>query len=149
MENKRYPNGYMPKIDYWQGRLLQAINANNAEDQHQAKESIAFFVSKQNLYYGTEYKAEDFFPKPMDIVAKRTIVKREKHMTMPCDAEVTFSFKGGGWNSAYGRTGESIMDVLTRRLDNLEMTIEDIDRESVQIETRESYDALLRATYMD
>ncbi len=149
MENKRYPNGYMPKIDYWQGRLLQAINANNAEDQHQAKESIAFFVSKQNEAHGTCYKAEDFFPKPMDIIAKRTIVVREKHMTMPCDAEVTFTFKSGGWNSAYGKKGQNITDVLNKRLLNLSMTIKDIDLESVQIETRESYDALLRATYMD
>lgn len=149
MENKRYPNGYMPKIDYWQGRLLQAIGANNAEDQHQAMESIAFFVSKQNLYYGTEYKAEDFFPKPIDLTAKRTIVKREKHMTMPCDAEVTFSFKSGGWNSARGKKGELITDVVVKRLSKLNMTIEDVDRDSVQIETRESYDALLRATFMD
>lgn len=149
MKNKRYPNGYMPKIDYWQGRLQKAINANNAEDQHQAKESIAFFVSKQNESYGTCYKAEDFFPKPMDIVARRTTIIREKHMTMPCDAEVTFTFKTGGWNSAYGKEGQNITDVIVKRLIDLNMTIKDIDPASVQIETRESYDALLRATYMD
>lgn len=149
MKDKKYPNGYMPKIDYWQGRLLQAINAKNAEDQHRAKESIAFFVIKQNLYHGTCYKAEDFFPKPMDIIAKRTIVVREEHMTMPCDAEVTFTFVSGGWNSAYGKKGQNITDVLDKRLSNLGMTIEDVDRESVKIESRESYEALLRATRMD
>lgn len=153
MKNNRYPDGYMPKIDFWQTKLLKATTPH---EEQQAISRLEYFVSKQNEVYGTSYKVADFLPtdqpQKVVLVAKRTTTL--SHVVMPCDGEVTFRFKkpnwdSVGWNSVYCREGENVTDRVLERLQELNSCLDDLEVDSLRINSREEYNALLRATYMD
>jgi hypothetical protein len=79
MEKTKYPDGYMPKIDFWQSQFCKA---KTPEDEAHAKSKIIWFCKKQNEVYGTMYTAEDFLPQEHFIQRpnehKAYVVKRIK-----------------------------------------------------------------------
>lgn len=46
-KNKKYPNGYKPKIDYWRGQLVEAVLSRNVLGQDKAKKKLTYFMGKQ------------------------------------------------------------------------------------------------------
>jgi hypothetical protein len=48
----RYPQGYQPKIAYWNSKLVQAIEAMDPKGVSYASEKLAYFVMRQNEVYG-------------------------------------------------------------------------------------------------
>ena len=47
MKNSRYPNGYQPKIDYWQYKMNKAIEAGDARGIAYASDRLVYFVGRQ------------------------------------------------------------------------------------------------------
>lgn len=45
---ERYPNGYIPKINYWSGRVLEATTPS---DREKAMASLRYFMARQKQYY--------------------------------------------------------------------------------------------------
>ena len=43
----RYPNGYMPKIEYWQYKMNKAIDAGDARGIAYAADRLVYFVGRQ------------------------------------------------------------------------------------------------------
>ena len=41
---ERYPNGYIPKINYWSQRVLEATNS---VDKERAMASLRYFMARQ------------------------------------------------------------------------------------------------------
>jgi hypothetical protein len=50
--NKKYSNGYIPKIKYWVEKLL---NASTPLEQAKALSKVKYFQSKQKEVYGVSY----------------------------------------------------------------------------------------------
>ena len=48
MKNSRYPNGYLPKIEYWQYKLDKAIKNNDSYAMGFAYGKLEYFMGKQN-----------------------------------------------------------------------------------------------------
>ena len=44
----RYPNGYMPKIEYWEYKMNKAIKNLDAEGIKFAASRLEYFVGRQN-----------------------------------------------------------------------------------------------------
>ena len=49
---KRYVNGYLPKIEYWQGQYDVAKEAGNQGGMVKALEKLTYFVKRQAEVYG-------------------------------------------------------------------------------------------------
>ena len=47
MKNSRYPNGYLPKIEYWQYKMNKAIDAGDARGIAYASDRLVYFVGRQ------------------------------------------------------------------------------------------------------
>ena len=47
MKNSRYPNGYLPKIEYWQGKLNEAIEKNDQYNMGWAYGKLEYFMNRQ------------------------------------------------------------------------------------------------------
>ena len=47
MKNSRYPNGYLPKIEYWQYKMNKAIENGDARGIAFASEKLVYFVGRQ------------------------------------------------------------------------------------------------------
>ena len=47
--NRKYPEGYLPKIKYWQGKLQSATNEH---DKAHAASKLAYFVVRHTDVYG-------------------------------------------------------------------------------------------------
>jgi hypothetical protein len=45
----KYPNGYLPKIQYWKSRL---DSATNPHDKAQAASKMAYFITRHTSQYG-------------------------------------------------------------------------------------------------
>ena len=45
--NERYPDGYMPKIEYWQYKMNKAIDAGDARGIAYASDRLVYFVGRQ------------------------------------------------------------------------------------------------------
>ncbi len=45
--SKKYPNGYIPKIQYWNGKLQYAISQNNWVEVEYCMKKLNHFVSRQ------------------------------------------------------------------------------------------------------
>lgn len=43
----RYPNGYQPKIDYWQGQYDVAKENGNTSSMLRALDKLTYFVQRQ------------------------------------------------------------------------------------------------------
>ncbi len=43
----RYPNGYLPKIEYWQYKMNKAIESGDARGIAFASEKLVYFVGRQ------------------------------------------------------------------------------------------------------
>ena len=50
--SSKYPQGYLPKIQYWRGKLNQAYNEGNLELACRAERKLAYFTSRQVEVYG-------------------------------------------------------------------------------------------------
>ncbi len=48
MKDSRYPNGYQPKIDYWQYKMNKAIEQQDARGIAFASDKLVYFVGRQN-----------------------------------------------------------------------------------------------------
>ena len=48
----KYPNGYMPKIEFHQGRFDEAKSNNDYDGMNKALDSLIYYVSKQKEIYG-------------------------------------------------------------------------------------------------
>jgi len=47
MKESRYPNGYQPKIDYWQYKMNKAIEQGDARGIAYASDRLVYFVGRQ------------------------------------------------------------------------------------------------------
>lgn len=47
MKHSRYPNGYMPKIEYWQYKMNKAIEQGDARGIAFASDKLVYFVGRQ------------------------------------------------------------------------------------------------------
>jgi len=48
MKHSSYPNGYMPKIEYWQYKMNKAIEQGDARGIAFASDKLVYFVGRQN-----------------------------------------------------------------------------------------------------
>ena len=48
-KSSKYPNGYQPKIDYWQYKANTAINRLDIEGARFALDKLEYFVGRQAL----------------------------------------------------------------------------------------------------
>jgi len=48
----RYPNGYVPKINYWTKKAFAAKIAGEEDNFKRAKEKIKYFTKKHREIYG-------------------------------------------------------------------------------------------------
>ena len=48
----KYQYGYLPKINYWRGKLNQAYNEGNIEAACRAEAKLAYFKNRQVEVYG-------------------------------------------------------------------------------------------------
>jgi len=48
-KSNKYPNGYQPKIDYWQYKANKAINRLDIEGARFALDKLEYFVGRQAL----------------------------------------------------------------------------------------------------
>jgi hypothetical protein len=51
---RKYENGYLPKIEYWTGKLKEAKEAGNVDGIVKAADKIAYFTTRQNMLYSRE-----------------------------------------------------------------------------------------------
>ena len=49
---KKYENGYLPKINYWQGKFDVAKEENNTSKMIEALDKLIYFVKRQKEVYG-------------------------------------------------------------------------------------------------
>ena len=47
MRNDKYPDGYLPKIQYWQYKMNKAIDAGDARGIAYASDRLVYFVGRQ------------------------------------------------------------------------------------------------------
>ena len=47
MRNNKYPDGYLPKIQYWQYKMNKAIDAGDARGIAYASDRLVYFVGRQ------------------------------------------------------------------------------------------------------
>jgi len=47
MKDSHYPNGYLPKIDYWQYKMNKAIEQGDACGIAYASDRLVYFVCRQ------------------------------------------------------------------------------------------------------
>ena len=57
---KKYERGYLPKIEYWRGYMISAIESLDEEAIKRAASKLEYFVGKQNSTYGGPLKGDDF-----------------------------------------------------------------------------------------
>ena len=50
--SSKYPQGYLPKIQYWKGKLNEAYQTNNLEMAIRAEHKLAYFTQRQVEVYG-------------------------------------------------------------------------------------------------
>jgi hypothetical protein len=43
---KKYPNGYLPKIQYWQGKCSEYLNAGDVSNYYVALAKVKYFQRK-------------------------------------------------------------------------------------------------------
>lgn len=46
-KNEKYPNGYLPKIQYWAGQVQEAAYLNEPEKIPYMLEKLTYFVKKE------------------------------------------------------------------------------------------------------
>ena len=46
-KSKKYPNGYIPKIEYWSGKLNYALAMGDQSGVEYANRKLTYFVGKQ------------------------------------------------------------------------------------------------------
>ena len=51
MRKRNYPNGYLPKINYWQGKYDEAKSNNDYTQMEYALDKLIYFVQRQRLVY--------------------------------------------------------------------------------------------------
>jgi hypothetical protein len=49
----KYVNGYLPKIEYWQGQYNSAKESGNTSGMVKALDKLTYFVQRQKEVYGT------------------------------------------------------------------------------------------------
>ena len=48
----KHVNGYLPKIQFWKGKLNLAIEAGNVEGVTTAAQKVLYFMTRQKYVYG-------------------------------------------------------------------------------------------------
>jgi hypothetical protein len=56
----KYVNGYFPKIEYWSGKLNEAIASLDEDGIQKCTSKLLYFVGKQNSTYGGPLKGDSF-----------------------------------------------------------------------------------------
>ena len=46
-KSKKYPNGYIPKIQYWSGKLNEALAFGTANEIDYANRKLNYFIGRQ------------------------------------------------------------------------------------------------------
>jgi hypothetical protein len=49
VEEKKYPNGYLPKIQYWQGKCSQYLNEGDVSNYYVALSKVKYFQRKNEM----------------------------------------------------------------------------------------------------
>jgi hypothetical protein len=58
----KHLNGYLPKIEYWKGKLNLAIEAGNVSGVEVASQKVQYFMTRQAEVYGnTIIAGVDFY----------------------------------------------------------------------------------------
>ena len=65
--SKKYENGYLPKIDYWQTQWLKACNAADVEARQMAFGRMEYFCKRQEEIYGGTHRAIDYIMQPLNL----------------------------------------------------------------------------------
>ena len=52
MRKNKYPNGYIPKIQFWSKRLNQALAFNDTEGIEYATRKMNYFINRQLALQG-------------------------------------------------------------------------------------------------
>ena len=66
----KYKNGYLPKIEFWKGKLNLAIEAGNVEGVTTAAQKVLYFMTRQEYVYGkTNVIAGVDFSESLDMLA--------------------------------------------------------------------------------
>jgi hypothetical protein len=48
----KYGNGYLPKMEYWSYRLMDAVKAGDMNGIEEANGKLAYFIQRQKDVYG-------------------------------------------------------------------------------------------------
>ena len=56
----KYVNGYLPKIEYWQGKLNEAVASFDEVGLEKASQKLIYFMGKQISTYGGPMRGDDF-----------------------------------------------------------------------------------------
>ena len=51
MSKRNYPNGYVPKINFWQGQYDVAKSNNDLTQMEYCLDKLIYFVQRQRLVY--------------------------------------------------------------------------------------------------
>jgi len=51
---RKYVNGYLPKIEYWQTKWQEAIESNNIPEAVKAAKKVTYFIGRQEEVYSRE-----------------------------------------------------------------------------------------------
>ena len=69
----KYENGYLPKIEFWKGKLELAISSNNVGGIKTASEKIAYFATRQAEVYGNTTIAGVDFSESLNLLNSLSI----------------------------------------------------------------------------
>jgi len=50
-KSNKYPNGYLPKINFWQERYEQAKSDNDLSTMEYCLDKLIYFVKRQQVVY--------------------------------------------------------------------------------------------------
>ena len=60
MVNIKHPNGYLPKINYWQDQWLMYARERDTRGMEMAEAKLTYFCKRQEEVYGGEHKPVDY-----------------------------------------------------------------------------------------
>jgi len=61
MKDARYPNGYIPKIEYWEGKMNIAIKLRDADGISYAADKLVYFVSQHQKQLVLKSKSRKYY----------------------------------------------------------------------------------------
>jgi hypothetical protein len=64
----KHVNGYLPKIEFWKGKLNLAIEAGNVNGVEVASEKVQYFMTRQAEVYGNTIIAGVDFSESLNLL---------------------------------------------------------------------------------